>query len=68
MPTNGSVVLTLVYLKPVERPAAFAPFYELLGTPLVDLHRLHDAARADGLLPRVGHPAMNIMCLHVRAA
>ncbi|KAK7751571.1 hypothetical protein SLS62_006521 [Diatrype stigma] len=36
VPTNASLVLTMVYLKPVERPAAFAPFYELLGTPLFE--------------------------------
>ncbi|OTA83406.1 hypothetical protein M434DRAFT_400700 [Hypoxylon sp. CO27-5] len=28
-PTNGSVLLTLVYLKPVERPEAYKPFYSL---------------------------------------
>ncbi|KAK6067450.1 hypothetical protein SCUP515_10183 [Seiridium cupressi] len=33
--TNASVLLTLVYLKPVARPTAFAPFYEL--TPVSDL-------------------------------
>ena len=29
VPTNDTVLLTLVYLKPVERPAAYAPFYGL---------------------------------------
>lgn len=33
-PINSSVFITLVYLKPVERPEAFAPFFEV--TPLVD--------------------------------
>ncbi|KAH7322479.1 hypothetical protein B0I35DRAFT_449923 [Stachybotrys elegans] len=27
--TNDSALLTMVYLRPVERPAAFAPFYKL---------------------------------------
>lgn len=31
-PTNGSVLLTLVYLKPVERPEAYKPFYSLSPT------------------------------------
>lgn len=34
IPTNDTVLLTLVYLKPVERPEAFAPFYKV--TPLQD--------------------------------
>lgn len=34
VPINGSVILTLVYLKPVERPDAYAPFYKL--TPTAD--------------------------------
>lgn len=44
VPTNGTVLLTLIYLKPVERPAAYAPFYAL--TPafeqmgLMSLHEL----------------------------
>lgn len=41
--TNASVLLTLVYLQPVERPAAYAPFYKL--TPAADLtgfHTLHE--------------------------
>lgn len=33
-PINGSVLVTYVYLKPVERPEAFAPFFKI--TPLAD--------------------------------
>ena len=41
--TNASVLLTLVYLQPVPRPAAYAPFYKL--TPAADLtgfYTLHE--------------------------
>ncbi|PHH88229.1 hypothetical protein CDD83_7805 [Cordyceps sp. RAO-2017] len=44
VPTNRTLLLTLVYLKPEERPSAFAPFYglrsrsEQLG--FMTLHRL----------------------------
>lgn len=34
IPTNGTMLLTFVYLKPVERPDAFKPFYSL--SPLVE--------------------------------
>lgn len=34
VPINGSVLVTYVYLKPIERPEAFAPFFKI--TPLVD--------------------------------
>lgn len=34
LPTNGTVMLTMVYLKPVERPSAYAPFYAL--TPIFE--------------------------------
>ncbi|KAI1131073.1 putative FAD-binding oxidoreductase [Nemania abortiva] len=44
VPTNGSLLLTFVYLKPVERPAAFAPFYALTPvfeqTGIMTLHEL----------------------------
>ncbi|KUI58323.1 Bifunctional solanapyrone synthase [Cytospora mali] len=33
-PINSSVLITYVYLKPIERPEAFAPFFKV--TPLVD--------------------------------
>lgn len=41
--TNSTVLLTLVYLKPVEKPDAFASFYKF--TPLVDttgFYTLHE--------------------------
>ncbi|KAK3935416.1 hypothetical protein QBC46DRAFT_462088 [Diplogelasinospora grovesii] len=42
--TTVGILLTLVYLQPVERPAAFAPFYKLTpvfdGTQLQTLHQL----------------------------
>ena len=31
-PTNDTVILTMVYLKPVQNPSAFAPFYHLTPT------------------------------------
>ncbi|KAK4154497.1 hypothetical protein C8A00DRAFT_14368 [Chaetomidium leptoderma] len=34
IPTNNTLLLTLVYLRPVPHPAVFAPFYAL--TPLVE--------------------------------
>ena len=34
VPTQATVMLTLIYLKPVERPAAYAPFYKL--SPVAD--------------------------------
>ncbi|CAJ2500296.1 Uu.00g031490.m01.CDS01 [Anthostomella pinea] len=34
IPTNGTVLLTLIYLEPVERPEAYAPFYAL--TPVFE--------------------------------
>ncbi|KAK4107070.1 FAD-binding domain-containing protein [Canariomyces notabilis] len=34
IPTNATLLLTLVYLKPVENPTAFNPFYQL--TPVLD--------------------------------
>ncbi|KAI0386963.1 putative FAD-binding oxidoreductase [Hypomontagnella monticulosa] len=44
VPTNGTTLLTLVYLKPVERPAAYAPFYALSPvfeqTGFMTLHQL----------------------------
>lgn len=44
IPTNGSMLLTLVYLKPIERPDAFAPFYKLSPamerTGIMTLHQL----------------------------
>ncbi|KAK4185130.1 hypothetical protein QBC35DRAFT_28965 [Podospora australis] len=44
IPTNGTMLLTLVYLKPVERPPAFAPFYKLTPvfeqTAIMPLHTL----------------------------
>ncbi|TGJ86596.1 hypothetical protein E0Z10_g2195 [Xylaria hypoxylon] len=44
VPTNGSLLLTFIYLKPVERPAAYAPFYALTPifeqTGLMTLHEL----------------------------
>ncbi|CAJ2511674.1 Uu.00g072990.m01.CDS01 [Anthostomella pinea] len=46
-PNLGVVLLTLVYLKPVERPAAYAPFYDL--TPVSDQTRfmtLHELMAA----------------------
>lgn len=43
-PNNGSVILTLVYLKPVERPDAYNPFYSLTPafeqTGFMTLHEL----------------------------
>lgn len=55
MPGEDLIYLTLVYLKPVERPAAFAPFYDL--TPSADytrFHTLHElmSASASIYLPR----------------
>ncbi|KAI0393087.1 putative FAD-binding oxidoreductase [Xylariaceae sp. FL0594] len=44
VPTNGSLVLSLIYLKPVERPPAYAPFYALTPvyeqTDFMTLHQL----------------------------
>lgn len=44
IPTNDTLMLTLVYLKPVERPEAFAPFYSLKPkfeqTGFLTLHQL----------------------------
>ncbi|KAI0105085.1 putative FAD-binding oxidoreductase [Nemania sp. FL0031] len=44
VPTNGSLLLTFIYLKPVERPAAYAPFYALTPafeqTGIMTLHEL----------------------------
>lgn len=44
VPINGTTMLTFVYLKPVERPAAFAPFYALTPvfeqTGFLTLHQL----------------------------
>lgn len=43
LPVNDAIYLTLVYLKPVANPAAFAPFYRL--TPSMDLtgfYTLHE--------------------------
>ncbi|KAI1735291.1 putative FAD-binding oxidoreductase [Xylaria scruposa] len=44
VPTNGTLLLTFVYLKPVERPAAYAPFYALTPvfeqTGFMSLHQL----------------------------
>ncbi|KAI1074068.1 FAD-binding domain-containing protein [Whalleya microplaca] len=43
-PVNDSVLVTLVYLQPVERPAAYAPFYSLSPvfeqTGFMTLHEL----------------------------
>lgn len=38
--TQRILLLTLVYLAPVERPVAFQPFYDIPA--LLDLARLHD--------------------------
>ncbi|KAM4066418.1 FAD binding domain-containing protein [Hirsutella rhossiliensis] len=43
LPINSTLFLTLIYLKPVEKPKAFAPFYDL--TPLLDktgFYTLHE--------------------------
>ncbi|POS70366.1 hypothetical protein DHEL01_v211240 [Diaporthe helianthi] len=44
IPTNGTMLLTFVYLKPVERPDAFKPFYSLSPlmeqTGIMPLHQL----------------------------
>ncbi|KAI0003483.1 putative FAD-binding oxidoreductase [Xylariaceae sp. FL0662B] len=44
IPINGTLLLTLVYLKPVERPEAYAPFYALTPvfeqTGFMTLHQL----------------------------
>lgn len=44
VPTNGSMLLTLAYLKPVERPDAYKPFYALTPvfeqTGIMTLHQL----------------------------
>lgn len=56
-PTNGTVILTLIYLKPVANPAAYAPFYGF--TPLeqelgfMTLHELM-ALFGNPSLPRWG--------------
>lgn len=43
-PNNATIALTFVYLKPVERPKAYAPFYKLSPifeqTGLMTLHQL----------------------------
>lgn len=44
LPTNRTVMLTMVYLKPVERPSAYTPFYALTPifeqTGFMTLHQL----------------------------
>ncbi|KXX76055.1 Bifunctional solanapyrone synthase [Madurella mycetomatis] len=46
---NATVVLTLVYLQPVERPAAYAPFYKL--TPVADLTGFYTLHEIMGMFP-----------------
>lgn len=42
IPSNSTIILTLVYLKPVATPAAFAPFYKLIpATELGSFFTLH---------------------------
>ena len=48
-PTNGSIVLTLIYLKPVDTPAAYAPFYKL--TPLLEQSGLMTLTQLQSLFP-----------------
>lgn len=55
LPVNDAVYLTLVYLKPVERPAAFAPFYNLSpSSDYTGFYTLHElmGAFASTSLPR----------------
>jgi hypothetical protein len=47
--TNASVLVTLVYLQPVERPAAYAPFYKL--TPAADLTGFYTLHEIMGMFP-----------------
>ncbi|KAI3332048.1 FAD-binding domain-containing protein [Xylariaceae sp. AK1471] len=55
LPTNGTMLLTLIYLKPVERPAAYAAFYALTPvfeqTGFMTLHQLQ-ALFPPATLPR----------------
>ncbi|KAK4235973.1 bifunctional solanapyrone synthase [Achaetomium macrosporum] len=46
---NASVLLTLVYLQPVERPAAYAPFYKL--TPVADMTGFYTLHEIMGMFP-----------------
>jgi hypothetical protein len=46
---NASVLLTLVYLQPVERPAAYAPFYRL--TPAADMTGFYTLHEIMGMFP-----------------
>lgn len=46
---NATVLLTLVYLQPVERPAAYAPFFKL--TPAADLTGFYTLHEIMGMFP-----------------
>ncbi|RYP48697.1 hypothetical protein DL768_005477 [Monosporascus sp. mg162] len=53
-PTNDTVLVTLVYLKPEERPAAFAAFYEL--TPTLEQTGVMSLTQLMGAFPAVELP------------
>lgn len=52
VPSNSTIILTLIYLKPVDSPEAYAPFYEL--TPMVEQGGLMTLRQLQGLFPT--HP------------
>lgn len=53
-PSNNSIVLTLVYLKAVDTPAAYAPFYKL--TPLLQQSGLMTLTQLESLFPAPALP------------
>ncbi|RYP77480.1 hypothetical protein DL769_003390 [Monosporascus sp. CRB-8-3] len=53
-PTNDTVLVTLAYLKPVERPEAFAPFYKL--TPALEQMGVMSLPKLMGAFPAVEIP------------
>ncbi|GAB1316436.1 hypothetical protein MFIFM68171_06646 [Madurella fahalii] len=46
---NATVLLTLIYLQPVERPVAYAPFFKL--TPVADLTGFYTLHEIMGMFP-----------------
>lgn len=53
-PTNDTVLVTMVYLKPVERPGAFSPFYKL--TPALEQTGFMSLTQLMGAFPAVEMP------------
>ncbi|KAI0468860.1 FAD-binding domain-containing protein [Xylaria cf. heliscus] len=54
VPTNGTILLTLIYLKPVEHPPAYSPFYAL--TPAFEQTGLMTLSELQALFPPAALP------------